>query len=239
MSPYAAPASFGHEPDTRDEQAVPPPPGGRRRRERDAARTRGAARGGRRPGRRRAVPEERPGRGRRGRSRRGRAVLLGLLGVVLAAGALSLAELTAEPDGGDGASDYVRESTSATTAPAPEPPVSDTAEPPGPVRTPTGSPSAVQATDVHPSGGTRTGRATGEARPEGAGSAPAASAPASVPSSAVPAPTTGGPSEPGDAGDEPSPSATPPLPTPTPTPTRTPRPSPTPSDDTCWFPWFC
>ncbi|MEU9089271.1 hypothetical protein ACIOEW_02605 [Streptomyces sp. NPDC087901] len=236
LSPYAGSALLGHEPEARDEQAAAShPSGGRRRRGHDAARTRGGTHGGHGPGRRRAAPDERPRRGRRGRSRRGRKVLLVLLGVVLAAGALSLAELATEPDGGDGASDYVRESTSVTTAPAPEPSASDTAEPPGPVRRPVGSPSVVPATDAHSPDATRTGRATDEARPGGVTSAPVSSAPASVPSSAAPSVTTGGPSEPGGPGDTPSPSATPPRPTPTPTPT----PSPTPSDDSCWFPWFC
>ncbi|TXS42389.1 SCO2400 family protein [Streptomyces sp. OR43] len=236
LGPYAVPPPLGHEPEARDEQAASPLSAGHRRRERDAARTRGGAHGGRGPGRRRTAPDERPRRGRRGRSRKGRAVLLALFGVVLAAGALSLAELATEPDGGDGASDYVREATSATTAPAPEPTVSETAEPPGPVRRPPGSPSAVPATVTRSPGATRSARATDEARPGGATSAPAAPAPASsVPPSPAASPTTGGPSEPGGTGDAPTPSVTPQRPTPTPTPT----PSPAPSDDDCWFPWFC
>ncbi|MFB7558320.1 SCO2400 family protein [Streptomyces brevispora] len=231
LSHYAAPAPLRHERDARDEKTAPSRSGGRRRPGRDAARTERAAAPAGHGGR----GSRRPGRGRRARSRRGRTVLLGLLGVVLAAGALSLAELATESGGGDGASDYVRESTSVTTAPAPapEPTTSGTVEPPGPVDTPAGSPSVVPATDAHPSGAGRTGRP----RPEGATSAPAATAEVSVtPSEAAPITPSAVPSEPDGTGDEPSQSPAPEEPAPTPTPTPTPAPAPS---DTCWFLWFC
>lgn len=218
LSPYAAPAPFGHEPDARDEKAAPPPPAGRRRRGHGAAR---------------------PRRGRRGRSRRGRTVLLALLGVVLAAGALSLAELGLEPDGDGGGSDYVREATSVTTEPVPEPSGSEEARPPAPVDVSPGSPSAVPAGGARPSGATRTTREAGATRAEDAPATPAAPAPASSSAPAEPPVTSDGPSDPGGTQDEgPSPSAPPAPPAPAPTPT--PTPSPTPSDgDGCWFLWFC
>lgn len=239
LSHYAAPAPLGHEPDARDEAAAPSRPGGRRRRGHDAARTERVAapagHGGHGSGRPRRGEERdaRPRRGRRARSRRGRTVLLALLGVALAAGALSLAELATEPDGGDGASDYVRESASVTTAPAPEPPASDAVEPPGPVETPAGSPPVVLTTDAHPSSAPRTDRPRPEAT---TAPAPAATAEVSGPPSEQPATPSAGPSEPDGTGDEPSrpPASEPPTPTPTPPPTPTPSPS-----DTCWFLWFC
>ncbi|MFE3006067.1 hypothetical protein ACFXI9_13265, partial [Streptomyces sp. NPDC059243] len=48
-------------------------------------------------------------RGRDGRRRRGRAVLLGALGLLLAAGAPTLAELAGDPGRDDTAADFVRE----------------------------------------------------------------------------------------------------------------------------------
>lgn len=59
---------------------------------------------------------------------------------MLAAGALSLAELAIEPKGDDGASDYVREATDVTTAPAPKPSSSHDIDRPGPVDSPSTAP---------------------------------------------------------------------------------------------------
>ncbi|MFJ7999106.1 hypothetical protein ACIQ7D_18430 [Streptomyces sp. NPDC096310] len=64
---------------------------------------------GRRPSRR--APRKAPGQGRRARDRRGRRVLIGTLGVVLAAGMLSLAQLAFEAPGRDHAAS-VKEDTS-------------------------------------------------------------------------------------------------------------------------------
>ncbi|WNI24925.1 hypothetical protein [Streptomyces sp. ITFR-16] len=214
LSPYAAPAPFGHEPDARDEKAAPPAPAGRRRRGHGAARP------------------------RRGRSRRGRTVLLALLGVVLAAGALSLAELGLEPDGDGGGSDYVREATSVTTEPVPEPSGSEEARPPAPVDASPGSPSAVPAGAARPSGATRTAREADATPSGGAGATPDVPAPASSSAPAEPPVTSGAPSGPGGTDEGPTPSAPPPPPAPAPTPTPTPSPTPT-DDDGCWFLWFC
>ncbi|NEA17525.1 hypothetical protein G3I29_18820, partial [Streptomyces halstedii] len=54
-----------------------------------------------------AEPARRRARGRRGHRKRGRGALLAVGGVVLAAGALSLAELATETEHRDSASEYV------------------------------------------------------------------------------------------------------------------------------------
>ncbi|MFE3903091.1 hypothetical protein ACFXPY_22980 [Streptomyces sp. NPDC059153] len=226
LSHYATPAFSGHEPDAEHETPAPSQPGGRRR-GRGAAQPARGTHGSRRPDRRAGAQ----GRGRRAHRRRGRTALLVVLGVVLAAGALSLAELAIEPKGDDGASDYVRESTSVTSEPAPDPSASDAVEPPGPV----GGPSVLPATDSHPAGATGAGGATGSARPEGsAESAPASTAPStSTNPSAGPSTTEGtpgDPSGPAEPSDTPTKSTPPASPTPTPSPTKS---------DTCWFLWFC
>ncbi|WP_413753694.1 hypothetical protein NRF20_30905 [Streptomyces sp. R-74717] len=221
------PAFSGHEPDAEREAPAPSQPGGRRRRERGAAQPARGTHGSQRPDRRAGAQ----GRGRRTHRRRGRTALLVVLGVVLAAGALSLAELAIEPKGDDGASDYVRESTSVTTEPAPDPSASDAVEPPGPV----GGPSVLPATDSHPADATGAGAATGSARPEGsAASAPASTAPsASAEPSSGPAAggTPGDPSGSARPSDEPTKSTPPASPTP--------RPTPTESESCWWIPWFC
>lgn len=154
-----------------------------------------------------------------------------MLGVVLAAGALSLAELAIEPNGGDGASEYVRESVSVTTEPAPDPSASDAPEGPGPVD----GPSVLPATDSHPAEATGTRGATGEARPA---SSDAASAPASTAPSDSADPSSSPTGEtPGDPSDSPRPSGKPTKSTPPAPPTPSPTPTPTPSEP-CWL-WFC
>ncbi|MFD9605636.1 hypothetical protein [Streptomyces sp. NPDC059970] len=228
LSHYATPAFSGHEPDAERETPAPSQPGGRRRRGRDAAQPARGTRGSHRPERRAGAQ----GRGRRAHRRRGRTALLVVLGVVLAAGALSLAELAIEPKGDDGASDYVRESTSVTTEPAPDPSASDAVEPPGPA----GGPSVLPATDSHPADATGAGGATGSARPEGsAASAPASTAPsAAMDTSVGPSATARTPGQPSASvrpGDGPtqSESPAPPKPSPTPSPTKS---------DACWL-WLC
>ncbi|MGW8689978.1 SCO2400 family protein [[Kitasatospora] papulosa] len=81
-------------------------------------------------GRRRRARGETRRRGRRTHRRRGRALLLTAVGVVLALGALSLAELAMEPGGDSGASEYVSEATSSATEPLPS--ASSGTEPDGP-----------------------------------------------------------------------------------------------------------
>lgn len=98
LSHYATPVLSGHEPDARP--TTGPPAGAGRRRGRGAA---PAARG------KGGEPGGRPSRRRPTHRRRGRTALLVVVGALLAAGALSLAEPAIEPHGDDGASDYVRE----------------------------------------------------------------------------------------------------------------------------------
>lgn len=83
-------------------------------------------------------------RGRRAHRRRGRALLLTATGVVLALGALSLAELAMEPDGDSGAAEYVSEATSSATEPLPSASSAEHDDP-GPVEEPT----VVPVTDSH------------------------------------------------------------------------------------------
>ncbi|MFF1834275.1 hypothetical protein ACFVXE_08720 [Streptomyces sp. NPDC058231] len=178
----------------------------------------------------------RAGRGRRAHRRRGRKALLAFLGVVLAAGALSLARLAIEPSGDDGASDYVREAVDATTEPAPDPSSSHALADPAPV----GSPSVVPATDAHATGTSRPGSSAvnGGGAPGGEGSgAPTATSPAdgatsSTDPSSAPSPsrTPGDPTGTGQPTGNPTPPQNPAPPSPTPRPTRT---------QTCWFLIFC
>ncbi|MFE7750697.1 hypothetical protein, partial [Streptomyces sp. NPDC057428] len=119
LAPYAVPA-------------VPAPAG---RGEEPASETSGASKA---TGHRRRAPEATPRRrGRRGHRRRGRTLLLTATGVVLAVGALSLAELAIEPGGDSGAAEYVSEATDAATESAPS--ASSGVEPDdaGPVDAPT------------------------------------------------------------------------------------------------------
>ncbi|GGT13438.1 hypothetical protein P6B95_15835 [Streptomyces atratus] len=223
LSHYATPAFSGHEPDAERETPAPSQPGGRRRRGHGAAQPARGTHGSHRPDRRAGAQ----GRGRRTHRRRGRTALLVVLGVVLAAGALSLAELAIEPKGDDGASDYVRESTSATTEPAPDPSASDAVEPPGPV----GGPSVLPATDSHPAAdGRQSSAGTSHSRP----AAPASTA-SSAPAEPSSGPTAGGtprdPSGSARSSGEPTKSTPPASPAPTPTPTE--------SESCWWIPWFC
>uniref|UniRef100_A0AAU3H235 Zinc ribbon domain-containing protein n=1 Tax=Streptomyces sp. NBC_01401 TaxID=2903854 RepID=A0AAU3H235_9ACTN len=169
------------------------------------------------------------GRRRKGHRRRGRALLLTAAGVVLALGALSLAELAMEPGGDSGASEYVREATSAPTEPAPS--ASSRTEPDGPgaVDEPTVVPvtesrSATAAADAE--------RSTAPAEP------PSSSAPAASPSASAPRTV---PTDPGDTDPpaEPSGSGKPTADPTSPEPSDDPDPEPTPSpSDDCWW-IFC
>ncbi|MFJ5720212.1 hypothetical protein [Streptomyces sp. NPDC093149] len=239
LSPYVTPAFSAREPDAVHETPAPPRPGGRRRREHGADRPARATRGSRGADRRGGgeEPAAREGRGRRAHRRRGRTALFAVLGVVLAAGVLSLAQLAIEPNGDDRASDYVRESTEVTSEPAPDPSASDAPERPGPVD----GPSVLPVTDSHPADATGAGTATGDARPEGSGAEPG-------PASAAPPGATDDPSPDPDPGTDeetladPSDTARPDDGPTRPAPATSPSPSPTPAptrSETCWFLFFC
>ncbi|MFE3324925.1 hypothetical protein [Streptomyces sp. NPDC059176] len=196
----------------------------------------GGAYGDDRPpaGRRRAqAPARRKApAGRRARRKRGRRVLLGTVGLVLAAGALSLAKLATESKGDDGAAVEVREQESIAVDDVPDP--TNSAEPPpgpsavseapatssAPVerRTP-GSPGAGEGGD-----GVRPGTAVAPSRAERSASAPAGSEPSSNDSPTVT-------SEPSGPSTSPRPS----LPVGPPSPKATPSPT-----ETCtWFLFWC
>ncbi|MBM7059052.1 hypothetical protein JS521_36100, partial [Streptomyces sp. RHZ10] len=99
-----------------------------------------------------APPRGRPGSRRRARGshrRRGRAVLLGALGLLLAAGALSLAELALEPGRDDTAADFVSEEPGGPTEAAPDESSADTPRDPGPVGSRAGATTG-PATDASP-----------------------------------------------------------------------------------------
>ncbi|MEU2676744.1 hypothetical protein ABZ638_07610 [Streptomyces sp. NPDC007107] len=170
-------------------------------------------------------------RGRRTHRRRGRALLLTATGVVLALGALSLAELAMEPGGDSGAAEYVSEATSSATEPLSS---ASSAEhdAPGPVEEPT----VVPVTDSH--------SATATDGPAGATTAPGAlpspSGPADTTPSAPESSSAPGDPDGTDAPADPSgsgkPTADPEPPDPTEEPTPTPSPSPT---ETCRWIIFC
>jgi hypothetical protein len=261
LSHYATPALSGHEPDAERANTAPPMPAGRRRSRGDAEPARGGhargSRGARAPGGSRrggraesggsdgpGGREERggregrgakEGRGRRSHRRRGRTALLAVLGVVLAAGALSLVLLAIEPNGDNHASDYVREATDVTAEPAPDPSSSHDIDSPGPVD----GPSVAPATDAQTSGAGRPAASTGTGVPGGEGSAlPAATTTPSdgagpstePPSGPSPSGTPREPAESGQPTGNPSPPQNPAPPAPAPSPTRT---------ETCWFLFFC
>jgi hypothetical protein len=206
LAPYAAVGPSGSAPEPPGETLEASGAAGHRRRARGG--------GGPRP---------------RGHRRRGRALLLTAGGVVLALGALSLAELAMEPEGDSGASDYVSEATTAATEPVPS--ASSSTEPadPGPVEEPT----VVPVTDSHSA--TATAAATGgPARTTAPGAPPSPSAPVTTsPSASAPADPeeTEAPAEPSGSG----------TPTADPTPTEPPdEPAPTPSPtETCRWIIFC
>ncbi|MGW4229002.1 SCO2400 family protein [Streptomyces sp. NPDC004980] len=209
LVPYAGPAYSGHEPEAPRETLEPAGAGGHRRRARAAAQ----------------------GRGRRAHRRRGRGVLLAALGVLLAVGALSLAELAIEPGGDDGAADYVSESTASATEAAPDPSASTVLDDaPGSVDAPTAVP--VSDSGSAESGGDPSGS------PEPGGPAPSTSASA-APDEDPPAGST--PSAPDDTeppvesqGPEPTDGPTQPEP-----PEEDPEPTPSPTETCTRWLWFC
>ncbi|MFC8590381.1 SCO2400 family protein [Streptomyces atroolivaceus] len=207
LVPYAVAYGPGRAAEPADETPVASGPAGHRRRARAAAR--------------------RPGR--RTHRRRGRALLLTAAGLVLALGALSLAELAMEPGGDSGASEYVSEATSSPTEPLPS--ASSSAEPddPGPV----GAPTVVPVTDSHSATATVAPSRTAE---------PAASPPASapeVPSPSAPAPADPDPDpDPTDTPAEPPGTGEPTTAPTSPEPSDEPAPTPSPTETCIWW-IFC
>ncbi|MFI1395311.1 hypothetical protein [Streptomyces sp. NPDC020681] len=175
---------------------------------------------------RRQAPQRRKPAGRRGKKRRGRKVLIGTFGLVLAAGALSLAELAMENPGDDGAATSVKEETEVEIAPLPEPTDEDT--PPELPDGVTEKPVATATKTARPSGsgsgaGAGAGRPTGTAAGDGP---PAPTSSAAQPSSSASPSASGGPS-PSSSGQPSTGPAAPPPPAPTPT-------------ETCnQFLWWC
>ncbi|WP_327118938.1 hypothetical protein OG206_22685 [Streptomyces sp. NBC_01341] len=184
-------------------------------------------------GHRRRAPEVPPRRrGRRGHRRRGRTLLLTATGVVLAVGALSLAELAIEPGGDSGAAEYVSEATDTATGSAPV--ASSGVEPDdaGPVDAPT----------VVPVTASRSGETEGKDGDGGDGSAtPGASASATRPGSPSPSASSSDPD--GPAGTEgpsdPSHSTGPTAEPTSPAPSDDPTPTPSPSETCTPWLWWC
>ncbi|MEU9606970.1 hypothetical protein [Streptomyces sp. NPDC048057] len=198
--------------------------GGEGRAARRAELRRGARKGGARP----------RGAGRRARKKRGRKVLVGTLGLALAAGALSLAELATE-GGDDGSATSVKEREDQLVEPMPDA-TSDGATPDAPARVsqrPTdgaGSRGSVRPT------GTRSG-APGGSSPTGAKGRPAkpSGSAAKPPGASQKPPPVPGPSSTSDPGGTPSAPSVPSAPsTGQPTP-----PEPTPTETCKPVLWWC
>ncbi|GGU16164.1 SCO2400 family protein [Streptomyces lateritius] len=201
--------------------------------------------GGRRAARRAAVGPAASGRatsrkGRRARSRRGRNVLVGTLGLVLAAGTLSLAKVALEPPNEGGAATAVREEEVVETSLPPVP--SETSAPsdgPSPVDGPASVRPTVSrgATGADSAGsGSGSGSGSGVAGPGGAGSGNAQGSGDGAPGPSEEATPSGSPSaSSSETGPTPSESPSQPGATPTgppdggpttpPPPTRTPEPT--------------
>uniref|UniRef100_UPI00211D3449 hypothetical protein n=3 Tax=unclassified Streptomyces TaxID=2593676 RepID=UPI00211D3449 len=171
-------------------------------------------------------------RARGGHRRRGRTVLLGALGVLLAAGALSLAELAMEPGQDDAAADFVRESPSEPSGAPSEGESADEPRDPGPVASRTGATEG-PATDASPVG-TRGGSPSGAPSPEASDPDEPTASPDpddTAPSDATDSP----PADPPEPDDPREPTSAPAPPPPPAEPTPTPTPSPT-----CTrFLWWC
>ncbi|GAA2802249.1 SCO2400 family protein [Streptomyces showdoensis] len=192
--------------------------------------------------------------GRRARSRRGRTVLLGTLGLVLAAGALSMARLALEPDGG-GAATAVREEEVVETPldPAVPTPSESTgrSEDPGTVEqpdsagpTPTGHASQGPGDDGAagggsggsgdsgaPAGGTGTGSGSGTGSGDGSGGPSPRTSTGSPAPGGTPSATASGSASPTASGPAPT--------TGTGTPSATPSSSPSPTPTCTRFLWWC
>lgn len=181
-----------------------------------------------------APPRRRGARPHRARRRRGRKVLLGTVGLVLAAGTLSLAELARELPDGDGAATSVKEETPVETEEA--------LEPTGPDETPQGpdrvtEPAVSASSSVRPTGtGTGTGAGVGVGVGTGSGGKPTATGPAGGAPSASPSLSSDGDPS-GSASPPPADDPAEPPPPTQPAPDPEPEPSPT---ETCnQFLWWC
>lgn len=198
--------------------------------------------GGPRRSRRQAQSRRKPA-GRRARKRRGRKVVLGTLGLVLAAGALSLAELAMEDSGNNGAATAVREDA-VVESEIPEPTASD--ESPG-------APDHVQEPAVTKSSSPRPGKpragggGDGDGEGEGGSGRTGSDAGSGEPSDAAPsgsgspsasASASGDPGSPGDPGSTDGSSPDPDDPG-EPGPQDPPPPEPTPSETCSRFLFWC
>ncbi|MGW7364720.1 SCO2400 family protein [Streptomyces sp. NPDC054841] len=164
---------------------------------------------------------------RRARRRRGRKVLLGTVGLALAAGALSLAELARESSGDDGTAVEVREEESIAVDDIPEP--TGSAEPPPGPSAVSEAPTTSSGEPARPStpvvrGSARRGVAASSSQAEPSVSSSAAP----EPSSDVSPSGTAGPSQPA--------SSTPPG---QPGPPPQPAPTPSPTETCTWFLFWC
>ncbi|MEE1753348.1 SCO2400 family protein [Streptomyces sp. SP18CS02] len=189
---------------------------------------------------------------RRARKRTGRKVLIGVFGLVLAAGALSLAELAIEHPGEEGAATAVRQDGTLELDSAPEP-SGGTVRPDGPGPVEESASGGSGSADPSADAGEGDGSGEGEGEAEGPASAsgpPGASASASPgqpgtgPSSSAPAPDEPAPDNPGEPGptgdtDDPAPTDPGPQPPQPPPPAQTQPPAPSPSETCDWFLWWC
>ncbi|MFH9742841.1 hypothetical protein ACH4MN_00140 [Streptomyces anulatus] len=235
LGPYAVLAPTGPAPGVRDAPdgtGAPSDAGDARRGTRrdarlDARRDARRGAGGRsdaRPGSRR--------RARGGHRRRGRTVLLGALGLLLAAGALSLAELAMEPGRDDTAADFVRESPSEPSGAPSEEESADEPRDPGPVGS---RPAATtgSATDASPVG-THGGSPSGAPSPEASDPDEPTASP--DPGDTAPSDATDSPPADPPEPDDPREPTTAPAPPPSP---AEPTPTPTPSPTCTRFLWWC
>ncbi|MEV7113997.1 SCO2400 family protein [Streptomyces anulatus] len=235
LGPYAVPAPAGPAPGVRDAPdgtGAPSGAGDARRGTRRDARL-----GARRDARRGAGgrPDVRPGsrrRARGGHRRRGRAVLLGALGLLLAAGALSLAELAMEPGRDDTAADFVRESPSEPSGAPSEEESADEPRDPGPVGSRTAATTG-PATDASPVG-THGGSSSGAPSPEASDPDEPTASP--DPDDTAPSDATDSPPVDPPEPDDPREPTTAPAPPPSP---AEPTPTPTPSPTCTRFLWWC
>lgn len=169
-------------------------------------------------------------RSRRARSRKGRNVLVGTLGIVLAAGALSMAKLALEPKDEGGAATAVQEEDVVETSLPPLPSDSVTA-PEGPTPVTVTKSAAPKDSDApapghtgipgQGSGGQGSGGSGGGGGPQGSGGGPPSGSPSGSPSASAsqsgPTPTATGSGSPTAT---PSGPQAPTAPTPTPSPTK-------------------
>lgn len=243
LGPYAMPGAAGPTPDEPYGTAAPDDEADAPRRTRRDARTGGrsarreAARGSRRETARDTRPGSRRKAGRSGRGshrRRGRTVLLAALGLLLAAGALSLAELALEPGRDDTAADFVSEASGGPADPAPQESSADAPRDPGPVGTRAGSTTG-PGTDASPAG-SGGGGSSESPSPEVSGT----DEPTASPDPDDPDPPEAPDSPPADppGPDDPDPEEPTTAPAPPPPPAE-PTPTPTPSPTCTRFLWWC